>query len=193
MIEQTVSTEQIAKILLLSPQRVRQLENDGILHRAKEKKTGRPLRGRYYLVATVGDYIRYLRSKMAAAGAGESDLYQLKCRKLAAEARTAEIQLRLLEGNVHLSSDVIFIWTSRITAAKSELMGIPSRLHLELAGENDPQKVYAMLTGAIEGALLKVSELKEQDFVRQSERYLRSVSDDNGAPRTVSGKRSKVR
>jgi hypothetical protein len=59
--ERTYQTEVIAKALLLTPRRVRQLTVEGVLTRARDPATGEFLRGRYELFPTLHAYIRFLR------------------------------------------------------------------------------------------------------------------------------------
>ena len=73
MHEQTVPIEIVARFLLLTPQRIRQLVTEGVLEWAKDKR-GQTLHGRFNLVQAVNRYISYLRSKVVGSGAGgESD------------------------------------------------------------------------------------------------------------------------
>jgi hypothetical protein len=180
MIEQTVSTETIAKILLLSPQRVRQLENEGTLHKAKEKKTGRPLRGRYFLQATVGDYIRYLRSKMATADAGQSEFDKAKLRKMLADAERAELELKLFKNQLHTTAAVMFVWGSRIEASRKQLLIVPTRVAPLLVGVTDQKKIFSVINNEIESALRRASELRQEDFAVENRKWLRSRQSSNG-------------
>jgi phage terminase Nu1 subunit (DNA packaging protein) len=180
MIEQTVSTEMIAKFLRLSPQRVRQLENEGILHKAKEKKTGRPLRGWYYLQATVGDYIDYLRSKMAGSDAGQSEYDKAKLRKMLADAERAELELKLFKNQLHTTAAVMFVWSSRIEASRKQLLIVPTRVSPLLVGLTDQKKIHSLINDEIESALRRASELRAQDFTKQNREWLKLRRSENG-------------
>ena len=49
--EQTVDTADVARFLLPSPHRVRQLAAEGVLERVVDEMTGEPLRGRFNLLS----------------------------------------------------------------------------------------------------------------------------------------------
>jgi phage terminase Nu1 subunit (DNA packaging protein) len=180
MLEQTVFTETIAKYLRLSSKRVRQLVSEGILHQAKDKKTGRPLRGRYYLQATVGDYIDYLRSKKASTDSGQSEYDKAKLRKMLADAERAELELKLFKNQLHTTAAVMFVWSSRIEASRKQLLIVPTRVAPLLVGLTDAKKIHSLINDEIESALRRASELRQEDFTKQNREWLKLRRSENG-------------
>jgi hypothetical protein len=104
--EQTVDTAEVARFLLLSPHRVRQLAAEGVLEKAVDERTGEPLRGRFNLLTTVNSYVRYLRSKLAGR-AGAADEYTLaRARRMSALADIEQLRLKRIHGKLHRAEDV---------------------------------------------------------------------------------------
>src|SRR6516225_12287129 len=89
--ERTYPTEVIAKALLLTPRRVRQLTAEGVFTRARDPETGEFLRGRYELFPTLHSYIRFLREGRLE-DPDESNYIKARTRRMITEARFAELR-----------------------------------------------------------------------------------------------------
>ena len=89
----TITVAQAAKLLDLTPERLRQLARDGVFPRA--------IRGRYSLVATVQGYLKWLADPHRRAAQSRPDASL-------ASARTREIELRIeaREAEIIDASDV---------------------------------------------------------------------------------------
>lgn len=77
---------------------------------------------------------------------GVTDLASERARLAKAQTRTAELRNAELEGELLRRRDVLETWTTKITAAKSKLRGIPKRAQRQVPG----------LTRAMAKALLKL-------------------------------------
>jgi phage terminase Nu1 subunit (DNA packaging protein) len=124
--ERTYPTELVAKALLLTPRRVRQLTAEGIFTRARDPENGEALRGRYELFPTLHAYIRFLRDGRLE-DPDESNYVRARTRRMTAAAEVEELRFGQLKGRLHRSEDIEFVITQIFTSIKSKLLAIPSR------------------------------------------------------------------
>jgi hypothetical protein len=82
----TITTSQLGQVLLLSPRRIQQLIDEGVITRAIDPETGAELRGRFYLVQAVNAYVRYLRIQIDSSDGSET-----KFRLLAISSRITQL------------------------------------------------------------------------------------------------------
>jgi phage terminase Nu1 subunit (DNA packaging protein) len=113
---QTYPVETVARLLDLSPRRVQQLSNEGVIPKAE--------RGRYELVPAVQGYIRYLKSKAIAADTGSDDSEHKK-RLTKARADIAEMEAERLSGNLVDVGAVAKTWSSLFTFARTKFLTLP--------------------------------------------------------------------
>jgi hypothetical protein len=173
--EQTVDTATVARFLLLSAHRVRQLTAEGILEKAHDEKNAEPLRGRFNLLSTVNSYIRYLRSKLAG-GAGSTDEYTLaRARRMSALASIEELRLERIHGELHHGRDVEFVMTQMLTAAKQRLLALPSRCAPCLAGKTNVGEIAEAIRVEVYNALTELSGYDARKFEAANEEYLASI------------------
>jgi hypothetical protein len=97
----TVTTTQLAKLLLLSERRIQQLTRAGILKHAFDEDTGREVRGRFRWIESIQAYIRYLRQELGSEDATETRFLDARSRRMIAVAEAAELQLAVLKGKLH--------------------------------------------------------------------------------------------
>jgi hypothetical protein len=160
----------VARFLLLSPHRVRQLTAEGILEKVHDEKNGEPLRGRFNLLSTVNSYIRYLRSKLAG-GADSTDEYTLaRARRMSALASIEELRLKRIHGELHHGQDVEFLLTQMITACRQRLLALPSRCCHPLQAKTNPAEIAEILRVEIYDALKELSEYDPAKFEAANER-----------------------
>jgi phage terminase Nu1 subunit (DNA packaging protein) len=174
--EETVDTADVARFLLLSPQRVRQLAAEGVLEKATDT-SGEPLRGRFNLLPTVNSYIRYLRSKLAGR-AGTADEYtQARARRMCALADIEQLRLKRIHGKLHRTEDVEFCVTQMITRCRQRLLALPSRCCHSLQAKTNPAEIAEILTAEVESALRELSEYDSAKFEAAAEEHLASFGD----------------
>ena len=157
---QTLSREQIAKLLMLTPQRINQLVKQGVVPR--------DTRGKYELVGAVQGYIGFLRENGLHGVKGVLTISESKQRKLAAEAMMAELQLDLEKKEVVRISYVEPQWTSLVTAMKTKLLGMPNKLTPLLVSQDNFNKVNRLLSDAIAEALNELAKGREIELVEPS-------------------------
>lgn len=173
----TVDTTQLARFLDITPRWVRELKNDGVLTNARDAD-GSELRGRYELLVNNIAYIRHLRGVGKVEGTSESQYALLRNRRITAETERAELELKLYKGQLHRAEDVEFILTTRITAAKTRILAIASRVSRLVIGLTDFKRVHTLIYGECESALNEVAGINSKAFTQAIVAYLQNVSEN---------------
>jgi phage terminase Nu1 subunit (DNA packaging protein) len=163
---QALNRQQVAKLLMLTPQRINQLVKQGVV-----PKDGH---GKYELVGAVQGYISFLRENALHGVKGVLTISESKQRKLAAEAKMAELQLDLERKEVVRISYVEPQWTSLVTAMKTKLLGMPNKLTPLLVSQDNFNMVNRLLSDAIAEALNELAKGREVELVQPS-----SVGDES--------------
>ena len=151
---QLLNRQQVAKLLMLSPRRVNQLAKQGIIPKEAE--------GRYDLIGSVQGYISYLKENSINEIQGVITIAESKQRKLAAEAKMAELQYDLESGKVVSLEYVRPQWESLVMAMKTKLLAIPNKLTPLLVSQDNFNYVNQLLHEHIAEAL---NELAKGDTV----------------------------
>jgi phage terminase Nu1 subunit (DNA packaging protein) len=160
----TATTDQVARLLLLTPRRVQQLIEEGVLRRARDPDTGDELRGRFHSIECVQSYIRYLRQELGSPDVTETKFLDARSRRMTAQAQLAELRLAALKGAYHRAEDVEFLMTNRDTAIKAQFLAIPSRVARLLVGKTDFQEIYNLLMAELLAVLENLSAYDPRAF-----------------------------
>ena len=128
---------EVAQACDLSTTQLKNLQGRGILPKARP--------GKLKLEACVVAYIRHLR-KTAAGRGGDSvvDLAAERARLAKVQTRSQELKNAELEGRLVDRQAVVQLVTTRITAAKSKLRGVPKRAQRRIQGVT-PEIASALL------------------------------------------------
>lgn len=177
MAGQTFPLDTISKLLLLTPRRVNQLVNEGILPRAE--------RGRYELVPVVQAYIKYLREK-AIRGDVSDDYANHRTRLLKARADMAELEQAQLMNQLIPAADVEKAWSDVLAACRSRLLNIPTKVAPEVYAADSLVTVKAVLKDSVFEALNELSSVHVETLnpVRAAEsgESDAELADDTAAP-----------
>jgi hypothetical protein len=146
----TYSQAVIAKLLMLTDRRVRQLVAEGVIPQAS--------RGQYGLAPTVQAYIKYLRDRSVSADLnGDDQVGAYKTRMLKAKTRVAEAEADQVDGALLRRSVVELAWTRMISNMRARLLSIPSKTAPLVHSAPSIAAVSAALTSAIHEALEEIS------------------------------------
>ena len=167
----TVDRTQFSKLVGITPRHVNRLESDGVLVRARNED-GKELRGRYELAANILAYCNYLRSQAKLDDMSESKYIQLRNRKMAADSEQSELKLAIFKNTLHRSDDVEFWVTSMLTAFKSRVLAIPSRIARLLIGQTKFQVIYDIIMTEIELCLRELVAYDPAAFAARSKAFL---------------------
>lgn len=154
----TLSAYDFGEIIGVSARRVQQLSAEGVIPKTDK--------GRYNLADGVRAYCTYLKVSMGTVS--ERDVkssHEAEKTKLTSISVEREgLKLAVMKGELHKAEDVRYILTDMIVAAKTKLLGIPTRVAPELLNENNIAKIQALLADKIEEALTELAEYRPEMF-----------------------------
>jgi hypothetical protein len=143
------ATKVIAKILVLSERRVRQLRDEGII---SEYRAGS---GLYDLAPTVSAYIQYLRRESDAGE--EINIHTERALLIRAKRRSEEYDLRLREGDLNEAADVERLYGYMLSNFRARLLSVPAKVAPRVKGKTDEVEVEAIIKAEIDEALQELS------------------------------------
>lgn len=152
---QSLNRQQIAKLLMLTPRRVNQLAQQGVIPKEAE--------GKYEMIGAVQGYISYLKERATDQVEGIISISESKQRKMAAEAQMAELQYKLESGKVACLDDIKVQWEHLALAMKTKLLAIPNKLTPLVVSQDNFNYVNQLIYDSISEAL---NELAKGDTVK---------------------------
>lgn len=178
-----VKTEEVAKLVDLTPQRVRDLTRAGVL-----KKYKTPAGDRYMLFEANVAYIRYLR-ELTNAKQKSPEAADVEQRRAKAEADFKEdkaaimrLQRQELELQMHRSEDVEAVLTDLVYEIRSMLTALPGRLAMDTARIKTPEEESVRIRDEVNEILDALSNYrydKDQFRRRMKERKGEAQLDDD--------------
>lgn len=117
-----VNSITLATILGITDRRVRQLVQEGIID-AKA-------RGKYELVKTIQQYCNYLRQKSEVDSnklGSKIDYENERALHEKVKREKADLQLKVMKGELHRAIDLEMVVTDMITKTKIKILGIPAK------------------------------------------------------------------
>jgi phage terminase Nu1 subunit (DNA packaging protein) len=152
MSDQTFPLDTIAKLLDLTPQRVLQLVNQGVIPKKE--------RGRYELVPVVRGYIKYLRERGLRADVSGDDYNAHRTRLTKVKADLAEMEKAQVEEQLIPSADVEAAWMEVAQNMKQKLLAFPQRVAPEVYAAEKLVEVKSILKDHIYDALQEIADVK---------------------------------
>lgn len=159
--EMTFTTKQLSEMLELSPRRVQQLADEGVLVKAG--------RGHYDAVSSIRNYLTFLRSKL---GDENIDLKREQALHERAKRELAEIKLSVVRGDVHRSDDVKLVMNDMIAAFRSKVLNIPAKIAPQLVGMKKHTDIQHLLMREVRDACTELSEYDPHVFYSRSSEYV---------------------
>lgn len=147
LIRETVSVQELAELLGLSPRRVQQLVADGVIPKAAH--------GSYDLGRSIRAYLKHLKGDGLASV--PKDYTAERTRLVKAQADKAEMEVALQRGDLWNKDDVAAIWSDEILRCRSRLLVIPSKVAPVLAAISIPAEVQDVLKCEIYQALSELA------------------------------------
>lgn len=174
----SISTENLAQLLEITPRRIQQLTAQGIIPKSAH--------GRYTLESAVKGYIRFLRDRKlpgdASPGDGtEADDFQKSRAKLYREKAEQEAMKRQkLAGELVPVDQIETVWRSVTMAVRSHLLAIPSKCAVRVGMCKNAVEAQALLRREVEEALLELSKVTfDLEAPTDDESEFDSDSDDD--------------
>lgn len=136
-----ISTRGLATLLGLSPERIRQMEDEGSLDSQMVGKN------KYYpLKESVRTYIAFLKnSKSSAGGSDEQRKTKADADWKEAKADIERMKRDELQGMLHSAEDVEAVMTDLALEIRSALLALPGRLSKDIAAESSPTECSKMI------------------------------------------------
>lgn len=149
--DNTQSADTMAKLLDISPRRLHQLVDMGVM-----PKEGR---GKYPLVKCVHAYIHYLRDISLKSDTNSPDgTMSHKERLTKAQADKAEVEASVVSGSTVPIEAVTKTWVNVVTTMKSRLLSIPSKTAPLVNAALTVQEAEAIIKKQIFDALEELSQ-----------------------------------
>jgi phage terminase Nu1 subunit (DNA packaging protein) len=140
-----ISVDVLARLFELSPRRIQQLADDGVIPRVE--------RGRYELVGAVRGYIKHLREKAFAGDLGADAYSTQRARLTKARADMAELEQRQLAKELIPADDIEAAWSAVTLALRARLLSIPTKAVPRLLAAKDAVQISEILRDQISEAL----------------------------------------
>lgn len=153
-----VSTKEISEILGLSDRRIRQLENEGALVKIAH--------GKFHLPDSIQRYIEFIKEQSEPDE--ETDYYKERALLTRANRQKAEMELKIIQGEVHRSEDVEKVMNDMLGAFRSRTLVIPNKISPLLIAQTEVEVVKSIIKKAIHEALLELSDYDPQVFYAKS-------------------------
>jgi hypothetical protein len=133
------------------------------------------------------DVLRWIAEGMEGKGPEPHDERTLRARKLAADARKAEIDVQSLEGSLLDRSIVEGTWFEKARLIRDHVLAIPDRISSLLLNQSDTAKIHAILTGELRKSLTVVA-----DEISGSPNETKETQPDFRSPKTGSQNRKRI-
>lgn len=167
-------TEVIAKLFDVTPRRVQQLTNEGVITATKEGKANK-----YDLLPTIRRYIKYLSDKANGREKKDSKVEEERAQAEAdlkkAKAGMADLQYKELQGKMHRSDDVEALTTDLVYNIRSMIIALPGRLAVDVVTAETPAEASEIIRAECFKVLEELSRYKYDP-----EEYARRVRDREG-------------
>ena len=158
-----VNSITLATTLGITDRRVRQLVQEGVIN-AKS-------RGKYELVKTIQQYCNYLRQKTEVDSNKQGSKIDYDIERALHEKvkrEKAELQFKVMKGELHRAQDVENVMVDMITNAKTKLLGIPAKAAPMVIGYTDIPRVQSILQKAIYETLEELTDYNKDLFSNKS-------------------------
>lgn len=151
-----ISTRGLATLLGLSPERIRQMEDEGSLDSVMVSRT------KYYpLKESVRTYVEFLRNSKSSTG-GSDELRKTKADADWKEAKADIERMKRdeLQGMLHSADDVEAVMTDLALEIRSSLLSLPGRLSKDIAAETSPTECSNLIKAEVSQILDSLAKYK---------------------------------
>ena len=177
--ENWISSRTLSKILMLTSERVRQLEEEGYFTSKTEKN-----KKLFDAIPSIQAYIEYLKHRIGNAGSLLANSANDEVRKLKAEADLKEAKAAIeqlkkaeFEATMHRSEDVEKITADLVMAVRAELLALPGTLAMDVAHAKTPAEAAGLIKAAVNDILNSLIAYnynpdKYKKLVREREKWM---------------------
>jgi len=154
-----VNSITLGNILGITDRRVRQLVEENIIETVS--------RGKYELIKCVKRYCTYLRQKSEADSNKQGSKIDYETERALHEKvkrEKADLQFKVMKGEMHRAIDVENVMVDMITNAKTKILGIPAKAAPMIIGYTDIPRVQSILQKAVYETLEELSGYNKELF-----------------------------
>jgi hypothetical protein len=126
------------------------------------------------LRASINSYVRFLRNNHQL-DPEEHDYQKSRATRMHALAQIEQLKLKRVRGQLHFAEDVEFVMTSMLTAFKSRMLALPSRVSPRLVGKTNIGEINELIRIEVYSALEELSNYDQNAFTAANEVYLASI------------------
>lgn len=153
------TTKEISEILGLSDRRIRQL--------ADEKALERVAHGKFDLPLSIQKYIQYLIEKEKSVS--DLDKYEEETLWTRARRQKAELEYKIMTGELHRSKDIEFVMNNMLATFRSQLLAFPTKVAPKMLRQTEIMAVRETLKQEIYEVMQELSDYDPDVFYDQSE------------------------
>ena len=165
----TFPLDTMCKLLDLTPQRVNQLVNMGVIPRKE--------RGRYELVPVVRSYVRYLRERAIKGDVQGGDDYAThRARLTKAKADMAEMEREQMAARLLPYNDVEKAWCDVVANMRSKMLAIPTNAAADTQAASTLIEAKQILKERVNDALQELAEMRVEVITP-----IRATNDEDGS------------
>lgn len=132
-----VNQKELAQCLGISSRRVRQLREEGLFQLSKADKG-------YNLEKSIQEYVEYKVNAETGRRASISK-EQVQAEHEEVKMKISQLKLRKLRRELHEAADVEAFLTAMLLRFRNRLLAVPSKLAMQVAGENDINTIIQVI------------------------------------------------
>lgn len=132
-----VNQKELAQCLGISSRRIRQLREEGLFQLSKADKG-------YNLEKSIQEYVEYKVNAETGRRASISK-EQVQAEHEEVKMKISQLKLRKLRRELHEAADVEAFLTAMLLRFRNRLLAVPSKLAMQVAGENDINTIIQVI------------------------------------------------
>lgn len=167
-----VNQKELAQCLGISTRQVRNLRQEGMFQPVKGNRG-------YVLETCIQEYINYKVNAETGRGASVS-IERVKADHEEIKKNISALKLRKLRQELHEAADVEAFLSDMLTRFKNRLLSLPSKIAMQIAGEQDINTIVQALTKGFREALEELSEYDPDSIDGDEAGYFDIEDDEDG-------------
>lgn len=145
-----VNQKELAQCLGISTRQIRNLRDEGMFRNVKGNRG-------YILETCVQEYINFKVNAEMGKGASVS-IEKIKADHEEVKKNISALKLRKMRQELHEAADVEAFLADMLTRFKNRLLSLPSKIAMQIAGEQDINTIVRALTKGFHEALDELSD-----------------------------------
>lgn len=152
-----LTTTELARLLGFTSERVRQLEDEGII-----KSISHAGRKHYKAIPSLVAYINHLREQVEGKASTDilEDIAKQDYRYKKGRADKIELEVKELQGMMHRAEDVELITSDMIATIRASILALPGRLAVDAAEARTAAEASAVIKEAVDDLLNGMAKYK---------------------------------